>query len=98
MDPNMLEGILAATFFLAFVTTLKRMLFGKGPVFQRGREDLKADQLAELEERIRSELAQHNEEVLDRLEYLEDRLEFAERILSEDQFKRLPGEKEPTPV
>ena len=103
MDPQLfglLEPIVILSFLGALTYGAKVMIWGKGPVRKiKGGEDVEAlkQRVAELEDL----LEQQHLEVLDRHSDLEERLEFAERMLTQNKAKALQAPSEPqtpTPV
>ncbi len=103
MDPHLfglLEPIVILSFLGALTWGAKTMIWGKGPLRRiKNSEDTEPlkQRIAELEDL----LEQQHLEVLDRHADLEERLEFAERMLTQNRAKELQAPSEPevsTPV
>jgi hypothetical protein len=97
MDPQLfglLEPIVILSFLGALTYGAKVMVWGKGPVRKlKGSEDSEA-----LKQRIAELVAlleQQHLEVLDRHADLEERLEFAERMLTQNRANELEAPSEP---
>ncbi len=97
MDPTviaLLEPAVACATMLGVAYGVKCLIWGKGPIRRvRGgaREQVLEQRIAELEERFEqqlSELAVHDAE-------LEERLDFAERVLTQRRFEEPPALHEP---
>jgi hypothetical protein len=103
MDPHLfelLEPIVILSFLSALAWGAKTMIWGRGPLRKlKSSEDTETlkNRIAELEDL----LEQQHIEVLDRHADLEERLEFAERMLTQNRAKELEAPSEPrvsTPV
>ena len=103
MDPQLfglIEPIIILTFLSGLALGVKHMIWGKGPLrrVRGGEHDSALEQrVAELEDL----LEQRQHELLERHADLEERLEFAERMLTQHRMKELepPSESRvPTPV
>ena len=103
MDPllyNLLEPIVILSFLSLLTYGAKTMIWGKGPI----RKLKKSKDTDELEQRIadlEDILEQHHLETLERQTDLEERLDFAERIIAQQQAKQLNvpvDERVATPV
>jgi hypothetical protein len=96
MDPQLfglLEPIVILSFLGALTYGAKVMIWGKGPVRKlKSSDDTEAlkQRIAELEDL----LEQQHLEVLDRHADLEERLEFAERMLTQNRAKELEAPSE----
>jgi hypothetical protein len=97
MDPqlfSLLEPIVILSFLGALTYGAKVMIWGKGPVRKlKSSDDTEAlkQRIAELEDL----LEQQHLEVLDRHADLEERLEFAERMLTQNRANELEAPSEP---
>lgn len=91
MDPQLfglVEPIVILTFLSGLAYGAKLMVFGKGPI----RRLKQSDDVQHLEQRISDLeylLEQQHGEVLDRHADFEERLEFAERMLTQNKAKEL---------
>lgn len=103
MDPQLfglVEPIVILSFLGALTYGAKTMIWGKGPI----RQLKKKEETGALERRIaelEDLLEQHHLELLDRHADLEERLDFAERMLTQREYKALNAQEEskvPTPV
>ena len=103
MDPRLfglIEPIVILTFLSGLAFGAKLVVFGKGPI----RRIKQSDDVQQLEQPIadlEDLLEQQHLQVLDRHTDLEERLEFAERMLTQHRAKELESPREPgvsTPV
>ena len=103
MDPQLfelIEPIIILTFISGLAVGVKHMIWGKGPLRKvKGgeRDGALEHRVAELEDL----LEQQHIELLDRQADLEERLEFAERMLTQRRQQQLDSPSEPhvaTPV
>jgi len=102
MDPDAIAVLIAMFVGTGIIYSLKLMLFGKGPVFGGGafgNREL-ARRMADLEDKNEAMLAELGEYDDQRIAEIEERLDFAERMLGRQQFHNLElGEvRAPTPT
>ena len=97
MDPQLfelIEPIIILTFLSGLALGVKHMIWGKGPLrrVRGGEHDSALEQrVVELEDL----LEQRQHELLDRQADLEERLEFAERMLTQRRQQQLDSPPEP---
>ncbi len=97
MDPQifaLIEPIIILTFLSGLAVGVKHMIWGKGPLRRvKGGENVSGleQRVTELEDL----LEQQHVELLDRQADLEERLEFAERMLTQRRQQQLDSPPEP---
>lgn len=96
MDPqiiNLIEGPLIISFLVGITYVVKLMFWGKGPVRRvKGSAEPEAleQRIAELEERWEHHLSQVESLHSGRLEELEERVDFTERLLAQRRQEEPP--------
>jgi hypothetical protein len=97
VDPEILEVASIFAILTGVAWAVKLIFLGRGPIRRRpdaAQEDAMERRIAEVEDRIEQHLAAMNESHRDQLLELEDRLDFAERLLAQQKDR---GELPPPP-
>ena len=102
--PEIIEVLLFTAAMFGITVGCKLMIWGRGPIWKGRRKIESTDvetRFQELEERLELQAFEIEERYASRVVDLEERLDFAERMLSQPRFRAIEApepNREPTPV